>query len=149
MSSAAAVIGLTYRGTDIQALDGLWLEIVRGLDDIPTVRGRDTTVPGRAGRIPRNRIGDRLELELEGWIAGVGATEALARADYRTNVIAMQVLFDPRLAPGALVATLEDGSVQTINARTLPGMIVDGPEPTQKTVNVVLESVDPDWVPVP
>lgn len=145
MSSPVAVIGLTFRGTDIQDLDGLFLEITGGLDELPEVRGEDTVVPGLAGRVSQNRIADRRELELEGYVRGVGADEEGDRSAYRTNVIAMQALFDPTLDPGELVASLEDGSTATINARAL-NIVGAQKMPSFKLVSVKLESVDPNWV---
>jgi len=148
MTSAAAVVGLTYRGTDIQDTDGIFLEIYRGLIEPVEVRGVDLIVPSRSGQIVRNRKGHRLGIGLRGWIRGVDASapidEAGDRSDFATNRAAFRTLFDPTLDPGALVATLEDGSSRTIDARTL-NVIPDQVVPTFVRVDVELESVDPDW----
>lgn len=144
MSSPAAVVGLMFRGVDIQDLDGLYLEIILGLDGIPEVRGEDSVVPALVGRVPRNRIADRLAIELDGFVRGVGSSETTDREDYRANVASMQALFDPELDPGLLEATLEDGTVATIHARTLT-MLEESIVPTYKHVNFELESVDPRW----
>ena len=145
MSSAAAVIGLTYRGSDIQLTGSIFLEIVRGLNEPIEVRGVDLIVPSRAGQIVRNRVGHRKGIELRGWIRGVGATdEDDDRAAFAATRTTFLALFDPNLDPGALIATLEDGSQKTIDARTLnaiPNQIV----PTFVEMSVELESVDPDW----
>lgn len=146
MSTNAAVVGLTFDGTDIQDLDGIFLEITRGLVEPPEVRGVDLIVPAYAGRIVRNRVGDRLSIILEGWVRGVASDEDSDRADFVINRAAFRTLFDPRAEPADLVATLEDGSSQTIAARTLnvvPEQIV----PSFMRVNVEMESVDPDWTP--
>ena len=145
MSSAVAVIGLTYRGTDIQVLEGIFLEIVRGLGDVPAVRGVDIVVPARAGRIVRNRVGDYLSIELLGIVGGSGADEAAQRSDFADRRAAMRALFDPTLAPGALVATLENATTATIAARSL-NIVWDQVVPTLARVSVEMESVDPDWV---
>jgi hypothetical protein len=148
MTSTAAVVGLTYRGTDIQDTDGIFLEIYRGLVEPVEVRGQDLIVPAFAGQIVRNRQGHRLGIGLRGWIRGVDASapidEAGDRSDFATNRTAFRALFDRRLDPGALVATLEDGSSLTIDARTL-NVIPDQVVPTLVYVDVELESVDPDW----
>lgn len=171
MSNAVAVIGLTYRGTDIQEpAFGIFLEIVRGLQEVPTVRGTDVIVPGRAGRILGTRVSDVLKIELEGivtgagvgigvsaWIADgwtdpglhgptIGSSDDAAgeRSSYRAKAKALRALFDPTIS-GPLVASLEDGTTKTINARTL-NTIWDQPIPILARVNVQLESVDPDWV---
>ena len=73
MSNAVAVIGLTFSGTDLQTSDfGIFLEIVRGLNDSPAVRGVDLIVPSRAGRVVRNRVGDVLTIGLHGYVMGNG-----------------------------------------------------------------------------
>lgn len=148
MTSAAAVVGLTYRGTDIQDTDGIFLEIYRGLVEPVEVRGVDLIVPSRAGQIVRNRVGHRKSIGLRGWIRGVDTTnpidESGDRSDFATNRAAFNTLFDTTLDPGALVATLEDGSSKTIDARTL-NVIPDEVVPTFVRVDIELESVDPDW----
>lgn len=144
MTSAAAAIGLTYRGSDVQDEDGIFLEIVRGLTEVVEVRGQDLIVPAREGQIVRNRVGNRLVIELRGWIRGVGSGETGDRADFAANRAVFRSLFDPRLDPGDLVATLEDGSEQTIAARTL-NVISDQVVPSFVNVSVELESVSPDW----
>lgn len=73
MANPAAVVGLTFGGTDIQQNPiGIFLEIVEGLNEGPSVRGSDTVVPGLAGRIARNRVADRWDIELRGLVAGTG-----------------------------------------------------------------------------
>jgi hypothetical protein len=146
MASDVAVVGLTYRGTDIQDIDGIFLEIYRGLVEPLEPRGVDLVVPSRPGQIVRNRVGHRLPIELRGFIRGVSADgEADDRADFAANRGAFRVLFDTTLDPGDLVAALEDGSSMLIAARTLN--VVPRPRvPTYVEVSVELESVDPDWV---
>lgn len=145
MSNNVAVIGLTFNGTDLQASDfGIFLEITRGLNESPGVRGVDLVVPARAGRIVRNRKADALSIELRGWVMGAGATEALQRIDFRTNAKAVRALFDPKAEPAALVATLEDSTTATIAARTLNSMWEQA-DPWTAAVSIELESVAPDW----
>jgi hypothetical protein len=74
MSSPLAVIGLTFDGTDVQRSDlGIFLELVRGLGEPPEVRGVDVVIPARSGRYVRNRVADRLVIELRGYVMGTGA----------------------------------------------------------------------------
>lgn len=143
MSTAAAPVGLTYRGTDIQDLDGIFLEIVRGLVEIPEVRGVDLVVPSRQGQIRRNRVRHRMPIELRGWIRGTGANEAAQRADFAGNRAAFQALFDPTLEPGTLAITLEDSSTEDISVRTL-NVISETIVPTFVRVSVEMESVGLD-----
>lgn len=150
MTNPVAVIGLTYDGTDVQdATLGRFLELRRGLNETVRVRGVDTIVPGFAGRVVRNRKADGFIVELYGYIAGTGATEALQRASFRTQVTAFRTLFDPTRQPADLVASLEDGGTATCSARPLPTMVFDQIVPGMAAVSVELESVDADWVIVP
>jgi len=144
MSNAVAVIGLTYGGTDVQQNPiGIFLEIIHGLNEVPSVRGVDTVVPGLAGRIARNRVTDVLTLELQGMVAGNGSDEATQREDFRDLVTTLRALFDPTVT-ATLVATPEDGGTWTIAARTL-NIIWNQIVPSLAMVNIQLESVAPDW----
>jgi hypothetical protein len=146
VTSPVAVIGLTYRGTDLQSADlDIFFEIVRGLAEPPSVRGEDWIVPARAGRLPTNRVADVLRIELRGHVRGSGVDEDAQRADFAANRATVRALFSPTLDPGPLVATLEDGSVQNVDARTLD-TIWNQVQPSFAFVSVQLESVDPDWL---
>lgn len=126
MSTSVAVIALTYDGTDIQLADlSILLQIVRGLNEPPSVRGIDTTVPALAGRVEGNRINDIVDIELRGHITFDPAQTVLANArlSFRAKAKAMRLLFASNRARANLVATLEDGSTATISARPMPGVI--------------------------
>jgi hypothetical protein len=141
MPNAVAVIGLTFRGVDIQRGDfGLFLEIVRGLEELPEVRGKDTVIPGLAGRMYRNRVVDRLPVELRGMVVGNGADETAQRSDLRTNMDFARALFNRTAAPGPLVATLENGATRTIVARPL-NLLKQIRIPSMYDISVELESV--------
>lgn len=138
---------------DCQRADlGLVLQIVTGLDEVPSVRGEDVTIPGRPGVIPGNREADRRSLELAGWIAGATAedqTELERRASYREMVSALQAAFAPTLT-GTLEVVAEDGATYSIAARPLT--IVYGTEdvPAFRYVSVALISTtDPEWTVTP
>lgn len=139
MANPFPVTSLTFDGTSLQRLDGSVLfEIKRGLGDIPSVRGVDQIVPGRRGRIRRNRIADALTLELEGVVdAGDLAEFAVLRQE-------LHDLFDPEAGDLVLSCLLEDGTTATINALVVPPMLWDE-KAGHARVNVALESVDPDW----
>lgn len=138
---------------DCQRSDlGLFMEIVTGFDEVPSVRGEDTVIPGLAGRIPGNRISDERSIILAGFIAGAVAdsqTEDERRASYREMVTALQAAFHPTLM-GTLEVTGEDEAVYSIAARPLS--IVYGPEtvPAFRYVSVALVSTtDPEWTVTP
>lgn len=146
MSNPAATIGLTFGGTDLQqATIGIFLELVRGLNETAEVRGTDTIVPSLAGRIARNRVGDTRRIELRGLVAGTGATEALQQSSFFTLVATIRALFSPTASAASLVATLPNGTTATILARTLPTMLWDQELPSLARVTIELESVAPNW----
>lgn len=144
MTSPVAVIGLTYAATDVQEADlGVFLELVRGLNELPAVRGMDVVVPGRRFRIPRNRIADTLILELRGMVRGEGADEDAQRADFRNKVDALQVLFSTERVPADLVATCEDLTVRTISCRPV-NLAWSQILPSYAALSVELEAFE-DW----
>lgn len=144
MTSAVAPIALTYASHDIQDINGIFLEIKRGLNEIAEVRGRDNVSPGATGLFARNRKKSRRTILLEGWVRGEGNTEANQRSDFRDNVQTLQGWFDATSFAN-LVATGEDGSTNTISARTMPPMVWRQVTPSMALVSIELESVAPDW----
>lgn len=134
-------------GTDLTRSDGrLLFRITKGLNEVPEVRGQDVIVPGRSGRIPRNRKLDKFMIEATGMIIGAGATEALQRADFRSLVETLRDLMNPVVDPYDIVVTVEDGTTRTITAR--PQNIVWGDDTlaSYREGSLQWESVDAaDW----
>lgn len=146
MTNPVAVIGLSFDSIDIQQNPfGIFLEIKRGIYEGPEVRGTDTTVPARSGRIARNRIGDRRVIELEGYVSGLGSTEAAQREHFLDLADTIGSLFDPTAMPATLAAAMQDGGTRTIKARTLPTVLWDQIVPSMAKVNIQLEAVE-DWI---
>lgn len=145
MTTTAFPIGLTYGGTDVQDLagNGIFLYLKRGYDEPADVRGADIIIPTKAGRMVGIRTKDRRDIVLEGIVTGAGATAALELSSFRSRWTTFVTLFDLTITR-ALVATLEDASTKTIQARTL-NIGVDAPVPMMRRVSVQLESVTPDW----
>lgn len=126
MTSAVASVALTYAGTDIQLADlSIFFQIIHGLNETPSVRGTDTTVPALAGTVEGNRVKHLLPIVLEGIVRAdpTTTTTATARASYRAKELIVRALFAPDRARANLVATLEDATTKTISARPMPGMI--------------------------
>lgn len=147
MTTEAAPVTLTYDSTDIQDLDGIFLEIIRGAPGEPAeVRGRDDVALGRDGRVARNRRRDVRIIELSGWVKGTGSDEEDQREDYWDNRLALEALFSTGTTD-VLQATLPNGDTYTINTRCRPPMLFRQIVPAFATVSIELESVDPDWEP--
>jgi hypothetical protein len=148
MTSPVASVGLEYDGTDLQQPDLQWfLEIARGLNESPSVRGKDWIVPARAGRVPANRVNDVLKIELVGIVT---ADPTLTdpddqRASYRVNVQIIRGLFAPNRAVADLVATLETGDIVSISARPRNLIWNERVQALFATVSIELEGLD-DWV---
>lgn len=141
------ITSLEYAGTALRHANldyVLWL--TRGLDSSALVRGEDDIVPHRAGRTPRSRVADVRIIELEGWVLAHGDTVAEHVANYRASLEELRALFDPALAPRTLSAVLEDGSLATIEARTLSYVATGRVAGHVAELAVQLESVDPEWV---
>jgi hypothetical protein len=144
MTSGAVSIPLTFDGVDIQDLDGLHLEIVQGLNESPTVRGEDVTIPSADGQTYRPRRFHERRILLSGFVRGDGAAQSDRRADYRQNVKSMQALFSTTAAPADLVATLEDGTTATIVCRTLSVLSVERVPSEWADLSIELLALE-DW----
>ena len=150
MTTAVAPVGLTFKGVDLQPADMQWFfEIERGLDEVPTVRGKDTIIPGLAGRFEQNRRNDTLSIVLKGWVRADPTITDLddARASYRQNMLTIRTLFAPDAVRGELVALVEDGTSQEIMARAMN--IIGGRyiASEMRVLSIELEGYD-DWAEV-
>jgi hypothetical protein len=140
----AATYDSTSLNTDSGGEHRLLFRCVRGLYDLPRVRGRDTVIPGAAGRTARDRVRDVRVIELEGHIFGTGATTALQVADAESALEALRTLFDPTRDAATLVVTTSTGS-KSISARPLNMVVDEGLMPVHRLVSVELEAVGADW----
>jgi hypothetical protein len=82
--------------------DRVFFDIHRGFNEHPEPRGRDDVVPGRPGRYRRNRVDDRLVIELRGWVRGIGADAEERQQDFRDAVTALKAAMDPTGGAGTL-----------------------------------------------
>ena len=141
----------TFNSTSLMTtVTGEWrivLQCVRGLDDTPAVRGKDTIIPGASGRTVRDRVRDRRIIELEGWVFGCGASDALQTDDLRDALEELRTLFDPTGDPHSLVIDLEDEvRTATITARAMNMVTSREDLIVARRVSVELEAVGADWV---
>lgn len=141
MPNPVALVGLAYRGVDLQRADfSLFLEITEGLSRGVETRGDDWTVGGRPGRLALGRVPDRLVIGLQGWVQGSD------KAAYRALRRELDLLLRPSLPPGPLVATLEDGVVLTTQARGVNPPIQEGNgDARTREITVDLEAVEPPY----
>lgn len=144
MTSPWAPIALTYNAIDIQDADGIHLEITAGLNDSPTVRGIDVTVPGADGQVARPRKFHERRVLLSGFVRGDGATESDRRSDYQDKMTTLVGLFDVTAAPVDLVATLPNSAVGTIAARALSVACAELVPAEFANVSIELLAVE-DW----
>jgi hypothetical protein len=150
VTSPVAVVTLTYDAEDIQRADlGVFLRIVHGLNEPPSVRGTDSIVPALGGRVEGLRKNDVVAIELDGIVQADGdlTDPDDQKASFRANADYVRDLFRTDRARAQLTALTEDGSLKFINARPLnaiwtvviPGYVA--------TVNIALEGYD-DWAEV-
>lgn len=148
MTSSLAKIPLTYDGEDLQLADmTIWLVIFSGLNESPSVRGKNVVVPYRAGEQERPKRNATLRIELRGMVRSdpTEADGADAEGSWRTNQRTVRALFATNRARAPLVATLEDGSTATIQAEPQSLLWVEYAASEAATVSIVLEGYD-DWV---
>jgi hypothetical protein len=148
MSDLASIHDLTLDGTSIQqSPPGIHLEITRGINEIAVFRGKDSSVPHRAGRTPHGHVADIRKLELEGVVLGIGSTIDVQQASYRQLVRGLSALLASASAePVVLSGILEDGATATINVRVVDFLCDEPASSLAGAPKVALESVDPDWV---
>ena len=147
MSNPWAVIGLTYDGEDIQLADfSIYLWVQNGLNEVPTVRGVDTVVPGKPGRSARNRENDVLPIVLSGSVMSdpTETDQDAARATFRNRMLLIRSLFASNRLPADLVAELENGDTATISARPMNILVPQQIEGVYASLSIELEGLD-DW----
>lgn len=137
---------------------GYWVTIsVGGLDAVPIVRGEDTIIPGKSGRVARVRKADVLTITLHAFVTGTGSTHAAVRESYLSRMTALRAIFDPTADPFSLTihptaeavgGKVGTGQTATLNVRFLrftgPGSIAD----EAREFDIECECVDspPAWV---
>jgi hypothetical protein len=148
MTSAISTVGLTYDGSDLQSSDlSLYLKVVRGLWETPSVRGDDTVVPALAGRAEGSRVNDLLKIELRGWVRAdpdLDSDHEDAVDSVQASLLLLRTLFASDRERADLVATLRDGTTRTVSARPLNMITTEIVEGWWYNLSVELEGYD-DW----
>lgn len=148
MTAVIAPVGVLYDAEDLQPDDlSIFLRFQKGLAETSTVRGTDSIVPALAGRIEGLRIKDLLKVELAGWVqpAATASTLADQLASFQANRAYLRDLFSPDRGLAELIAVLEDGTLQTVQARPLNMVFNEIIPSLYAEVSVELEAFD-DWV---
>lgn len=148
MASPVAIIGLTYRGTDLQTMPpGIFMELTSGLFDGLELVGQDQPLLGADGVFPRPRRIRRRKVTLVGLIYPTDGTPT--RASWMTNLTTAEALFDPHQY-GDLVATLPNATTRTLSVRPEAGPLITLDQDLAATISVVLLSrTTPAWTPGP
>jgi hypothetical protein len=152
-------MSLTFRGQSLQDTDDArtsrwYFDIIEGIPghEQPQVRGEDVTAPGKQGQYEGNRVFDRQEILLEGFISGVGADAAERRQDWHLNSETILAQFAMDLSPGSLVAAAGSNdylgleSTFTIQVRTID--LMAGPIQNAMSFqrwSIRLECIDGVW----
>jgi hypothetical protein len=148
MTTPISKVGVIYDSQDVQFSDlQVFLQITKGLNETPNVRGKDSIVPALAGRVERNRINDIIPIELKGFVRADPSltTQGLIEASFRANVNFLRTLFATNRDRADLIAILEDGNTATISALPVPGAIWVERVPSEfSEVSIPLEGYD-DW----
>lgn len=151
---SVVVRGATYDDVNLVQLPGgrlrMALRVVRGLHATWEVRGQDTVIPSAPGQVPRNRVRDRLVIEVAGPVCGVGDSEQEQRADLEAALGELNLLFDPTGGPRTLSVALGGGGTKVIECTPLPTQLEgDDAIPSYREVSFELEAVEDDWVTIP
>ena len=122
----------------------VYFDVWQGFNEHPEVRGQDDVIPGLPGRYRRNRVDDRLIVELRGHIRGVGATKAARATDFRASVAACKAAFDPTGTGGTLAVLtpylgLPSGSQSIVGYPLSPGLFGG---PLQNYMSYALFSIE-------
>lgn len=138
---------LVYRATELRDLTvrRCWFSVVSGWHDGIEVRGEDTVIPGLSGQTVRARVANLRVIHLSGTVFGTD------EANWKAVMSTLEGIFDPALAPGALVVTnpylgLASGT-RTINARTVDYRTVDRLHELVTEYDVTLHAIGspPNW----
>ena len=152
-------MGLTFRSQSLQDTDDArtsewYFDLIEGLPghEPPEVRGEDVTAPGKEGQYRGNRINDRQELLLEGFISGRGADPEERRENWHSNTLTIMAVLQRDLVPATLEAApgsnayLGLQSPWEIQVRTLD--ILPGPILNQMSFqrwSIRMECIDGLW----
>lgn len=131
---------MRFRSFDLQSgdplnaqLGGVYFDLSEGLWVPAVVRGEDDVVPEAAGQEPGARIRDYLDIPLEGWVAGGGASRQERSEDWFDRTQALKAVMELYLSPGLLEVDgpylgIPIGATYELNARVIraiPGMITN------------------------
>lgn len=152
-------MGLTFRGVSLQ--DGVtpsasrfWFDIIQGLPghEPPEVKGEDVNAPGREGLYIGNRVNERLNILIEGFIKGEGQTPEERTDDWHAITQTILAAFVMDLNPTTLIVSpgsngylglIDSAEIQARTVDVMPGPITS--RMSYQTWSMKLECVDGVW----
>ena len=101
---------LLYRSVDLQNGDipeasTIWFDVFSGFNEAAEVRGDHLVIPQKPGRTEMLLVPDRLQIELRGFVQGIGGTRLERQQSWRTASDALRAILDPSLTAGSTPGT--------------------------------------------
>ena len=150
---------LLYRSLDLQNGDipeasTIFFDIHKGFNEKAEVRGDHLVIPQKPGLTEMVLVPHRLNIELRGFVRGLGSDRDERQASWREATDALMAVFDPSLTAGELEVIgpymgLETGVSRTISALTVDaigGEIFDRHSHQKWTVKLMCITDPPAWV---
>lgn len=149
---------LTYRSVDLQNGDTpeastIWFDIQSGFNEAAEARGDHLVIPQKPGMTEMTLVPNRLQIELRGFVRGIGDDQLTRQQSWREASDALRAIMDPSLASAELeVAGPYMGLLEGVS-RALDAIVVDaiGGEILNRhsyqlwTVKLVCISDPPEW----
>jgi len=152
---------LLYRSLDLQNGDTpqdstIWFDIFSGFSERPEARGDHLVIPQKPGKTEMTLVADRLQIELRGFIRGIGGTQVERQQSWREATDAAMAVFDPVLTAGELEVEgpymgLPTGVSRTLDALTadaIGGEILNRHSYQKWTIRLLCITDPPEWVEV-
>lgn len=147
MTTALSTVPVTYDSVDVQVPDtGIYLEIIKGFNEPPSVRGVDTIIPSAEGRAEGLRVFDTLKIELFGWVRHAASITDLdgQYASFASNRQVVRSLFATDRLRAVLAVIDESGNEYTIDARPVNTIWTQRVRSLWYNVSIELEGYG-DW----
>lgn len=152
---------LTYRSLDLQngdtpQLSTIWFDIASGFSEPPEARGEHIVIPQKPGRTQMTLVADRLQIELRGFVRGIGGTMLERQQSWREATDDLMAVLDPTAAAGELevegpymgLATGVSRTIDVLTVDAIGGEILNRHSYQKWTVKLLCITDPPEWVEV-